>query len=49
MAKRVVEVRKLGELCFAVWTGATSKDKPSVINVGTHDFVALGARMVFGK
>jgi hypothetical protein len=36
MAKRVVEVQKLGELCFAVWTGATSKDKPSVINVGTH-------------
>ena len=36
MAKRVIEVQKLGEICFAVWTGATSKDKPSVINVGTH-------------
>ncbi len=40
MAKRVVEVRKLGELCFAVWRAFSSKDKPSVLYVNT-DFVAL--------
>ena len=40
MAKRVVDVRKLGELCFAVWLGSTFKDKPGVLNVGT-EFVAL--------
>ena len=40
MAKRVVEVRKLGELCFAVWRAFTPEDKPSVLHVNT-DFLAL--------
>jgi len=39
MTKRVVEVRKLGELCFAVWRAFTS-DKPNILHVNT-DFVAL--------
>ncbi len=40
MAKRVIEVGKLGELCFAAWRAFTSEDKPSVLHVNT-DFVAL--------